>query len=189
MNMVAVLGINLLFLFSEICLNSLVILSFWRSVRLRKNICYFMIFVLSCCDSLAVLTNNPFLAAAILWSTGQLDINFTWPFVALRLANTFCGFSFLALLAMNVDRYLASSYPVFHQKSVSKGRLSILLSVLIAGKVTLAVMFVNDSILSHQECIVIIFAIFIPPIIFANYKLYVAIRKQSINVQTKMSLL
>ena len=188
-NMIIVLGINILFIFAEICLNSLVILSFWRSVRLRKKICYLMILVLSCCDALAVLTNNPFLAAAMFWSNGQFDINFTWPFVALRLANTFCGFSLLALLVMNVDQYLAKSYPVFHQKSVSKGRLSILLSILIVGKVALAVMFVNDSILSQQEYIVIIFVMFIPPILFVNYKLYIAIRKQSIIVQTKMSLL
>ena len=188
-NLMIVLGVNILFLLSEICLNSLIILSFWRSVRLQKRICYFMILVLSCCDSLAILTNNPLMAAAMLWSTGHLDINFTWPFVALRLANTFCGFSLLALLVMNVDRYLATSYPVFHQKSVSKGRLSILLSILVVGKVTLAVVFVNDSILSQQECIVFIFAIFIPPMLFVNYKLYVAIRKQSTVVQTKIPLL
>jgi hypothetical protein len=52
------IAVNEFFFFSGICLNSLVILTFWRSVQLRKKLCYFMIMVLSCCDLLAVLTNS-----------------------------------------------------------------------------------------------------------------------------------
>ena len=58
-NLISILVVNILFFCSGICLNSLVIVSFWRSVQLRKKLCYFMIMVLSSCDLLVVLTNHP----------------------------------------------------------------------------------------------------------------------------------
>jgi membrane-anchored glycerophosphoryl diester phosphodiesterase (GDPDase) len=61
-NLIFIFAVNLVFFLSGICLNSLVILSFRRSVQLRKKLCYFMIMVLSCCDLLTVLTNNPLMA-------------------------------------------------------------------------------------------------------------------------------
>ena len=71
-NLIFIFAVNVFFFFSGICLNSLVILSFWRSVQLRKKLCYFMIMVLSCCDLLAVLTNNP-LMALISMADGKVD--------------------------------------------------------------------------------------------------------------------
>ena len=66
--------LNIFFFLSGICLNSLVIISFWRSALLRKKLCYFMIMVLSCLDLLVVLTNHPLLATvAILWMTRDLN--------------------------------------------------------------------------------------------------------------------
>ena len=66
------------FFFSGVFLNSVVIISFWRSVQLRKKLCYFMIMVLSCCDLLAVLTNNSSIAViAMLHLTDILDLNAT----------------------------------------------------------------------------------------------------------------
>ena len=40
-------------------LNSLVIISFWWSLKLQKKLCHFMIMILSSCDLLVVLTNHP----------------------------------------------------------------------------------------------------------------------------------
>ena len=57
-NRIFIFVVNILFFVSGIFLNSLVIVSFWRSVQLRKELCYFMIMVLSCCDLLTVLTNH-----------------------------------------------------------------------------------------------------------------------------------
>ncbi len=123
-NLILIFALNVFFLFSGICLNFLVIISFWRCVQLRTKLCYFMIMVLSCCDLLAVLTNNPFLAViAMLWLTQKLDTDSTWPHIYLRLTNVFLAISLLALLVMNFDRYLATSYPIFHRTSVTKGRL------------------------------------------------------------------
>ena len=61
-NLIFIFVVNILFFFSGICLNSLVMVGFWRSVQLRKKLCHFTIMVLSCCDLLAVLTSHPFTA-------------------------------------------------------------------------------------------------------------------------------
>ena len=120
-NLIFIFAVNIFFFFSGICLNSLVILSFWRSVQLRKKLCYFMIMVLSCCDLLTVLTNNPLMALiSMSWLTGKLDGNARWPHISLRSTIIFLDFSFFALLVMNFDRYLATSYPIFHRTSVTK---------------------------------------------------------------------
>ena len=181
-NLIFIFAVNVFFFFSGICLNSLVILSFWRSVNLRKKLCYFMIMVLSCCDLLAVLTNDPLMAfISMSWLTGELDVNARWPHISLSWTNTFLGFSLFALLVMNFDRYLATSYPIFHRTSVTKGRLLTLLAILIIVEITLRVMSVNDFVISYQVHLLIISILLIPAMLFINYKLFLVVRKSSKN--------
>ena len=68
-NLKLIFVVNILFFFAGVCLNSLVIVSFWRSVQLRKKLCYFIIMVLSCCDLLVVLTDHPISLRAVLVMT------------------------------------------------------------------------------------------------------------------------
>ena len=146
-NLIFIFAVNILFFFSGISLNSLVIISFWRSTQLRKKLCYFMIMVLSCCDLLAVLTNHVLLPLiTVLLLTGKFSVYPSWVNISLRLSSTFPGFSLLALLVMNFDRYLATSYPFFHRTSITKRRLVTLLLILIILEVTLALIYVNDFI-------------------------------------------
>ena len=181
-NLIFIFAVNVFFFFSGICLNSLVILSFCRSVQLRKKLCYFMIMVLSCCDLLAVLTNNPLIAFIMMsWVTGKLDVNTRWPHISLRSTNIFLGFSFFAHLVMNFDRYLATFYPIFHRTSVTKGRLLTLLATLIIVEITLKVFSVNDFVISYQVHILILCILLIPPMLFINYKLFLVVRKSRRN--------
>ena len=180
-NLIFIFAVNIFFFFSGICLNSLVILSLWRSVQLRKKLCYFMIMVLSCCDLLAVLTNNPLMAlTAMLRLTGKLDVNTRWPHISLISTGTFLVFSLFALLVMNFDRYLATSYPIFHRTSVTKRRLLTLLAILNIIEVILEVMSANDFI-SYQVHTVILFILVIPAMLFINYKLFLVVRKSRKN--------
>ena len=140
-NQMFIFVFNVFFFFSGVCLNSLVIISFWRSVQLRKKLCYFMIMVLSCCDLLAVLTNNPWRTAlGILLMTGKLDANATWPDPVAKATVIFHAFSVLALLVMSFDRYLATSYPLFHRTCVTKGRLLTFLAILMMFEVCSAML-------------------------------------------------
>ena len=103
-NLIFIFVLNVFFFFSGVCLNSVVIISFWRAVQLRKKLCYFMTMVLSCCDLLTVLTNNPFIAVvAMLRLTEMLDLNATWPHLVPVFVSAFQGFSLLALLVMSFD--------------------------------------------------------------------------------------
>ena len=181
-NLIFIFALNVFFFFSGICLNSLVILSFWRSVQLRKKLCYFMIMVLSCCDLVAVLTSSPLMALiAMSLLTGKLDGNARWPYISLSWTNTFLGFSSFALLVMNFDRYLATSYPIFHRTSVTKGRLLTLLAILIIVEITLRVMSVKDFVISYQVHAIVRCILFIPTMLFINYKLLLVVRKSRRN--------
>jgi hypothetical protein len=138
--------------------------------------------VLSCCDLLAVLTNNPLMALiTISWLTGKLDGNARWPYISLRSTGTFLGFSLFALLVMNFDRYLATSYPIFHRTSVTKGRLLTLLAILIIVEITLGVMSVNQFVIANQVHIIIRCIFLIPAILFINFKLFQVVRKSRKN--------
>ena len=181
-NLIFIFAVNVFFFFSGICLNSLVILSFWRSVQLRKKLCYSMIMVLSCCDLLTVLTNNPLMAlTTMLYLTGKLRVHPRWAHISLRATGIFFGFSFFALLVMNFDRYLATSYPIFHRTSVTKRRLLTLLAILIILEITLGVMSVNDFVFPSKVHIIILCILLIPAMLFINYKLFLVVRKSRKN--------
>ena len=179
------IAVNEFFFFSGICLNSLVILTFWRSVQLRKKLCYFMIMVLSCCDLLAVLTNSrsidgPYHDVMVDGKVG-CKCKIRWLYISLKSTCISLDFSLFALLVMNFDRYLAISYPIFHRTSVTKGRPLTLLATLIIVDVIMKVMTVNDFVISYQEHILILCILLIPPMLFINYKLFLVVRKSRKN--------
>ena len=143
-----------------------------------------MIMVLSCCDLLSVLTSSlPTALVALLWLTGKLDVIARWPLLVLRLAVTFQLFSLLALLVMNFDRYLATSYPIKHRTLVTKKRLLTLLATLVIIEVSLAAISTNNSVISFQMHVLIFFVPVTPPMLFINYKLIWVIRKSRRNTE------
>jgi uncharacterized membrane protein len=105
----------------------------------------------------------------MLWLTGKLDGNARWPHISLSSTRIFLVFSFFALLVMNFDRYLATSYPIFHRTSVTKGRLLTLLAIMVIVEITLAVMYAYDFVISYQVHILILFVLLIPAMLFINY--------------------
>ena len=181
-NLIVIFILNVLFFFSGICLNSLVIVTFWRTAQLRKKLCYFMIMVLSCCDLLVVLTNHPLTAVIVMFClTGKINEYHRWLYISLSLSNVFVTFSLLALLVMNFDRYLATYYPIFHRTSVTKRRLLTLLAIPIVVEVILALMSINEFVFLHYVFVLISFIIISPPMIFFNYKLFTIARKSRRN--------
>ena len=167
-NFILISLVNLFFFFSGERLNFLVLLSFWRSVQLPKKLCYFMIMVLTCCDLLVVLTNNPLL--------GKLNVNARWPHLSRRLTVIFVVSSWFAVLMMSFDRYLATLYPIFHRVSETKGRLLTLFLALVINEVTGAAMSANEPIISFKFH-AMLFCILAIPTLFVNYKLLVVVRK------------
>ena len=179
-NLIFIFVLNVLFFVSGICLNSLVMLSFWRSTHLRKKLCYFMIMVLSCCDLLAVLSGNPLTALiAMLWLTEKLFEYPSWAGILFILSSLSNGFSLFALLVMNFDRYLATYYPIFHRTSVTKGKLLTLLAILSILEILLKLL--SETVISNQAHVLIVAIFFCTPKIFINYKLFIIARKSRRN--------
>ena len=177
-NLIFILAVNLLFFFSGICLNSLVVVSFWRSVQQRKKLCYFTIMILSCCDLLVALTNHPLTALlAMLWLTKKMNACPEWLLISVHLPYMLSFSSPLALLVMSVDRYLATHYPLFHRTSVTKGKLLTFFAFLFFIQITVTIMSINDLVIPYQVGLLILGIIFISPMIFINYKLFTVTRK------------
>jgi hypothetical protein len=141
--------------------------------------------LLSCCDLLAVLTSHPLTALyAILFMTGKLDAYTGWVVISTKFSAVFLGFSLFALLVMNLNRYLATSYPIFHRTSVTKGKLLTLLAILITVDVTLVLISFNDFVIPFQVALLIFIIIIIPPMLFVNYKLFTVARKPTSCLQS-----
>jgi hypothetical protein len=117
----------------------------------------------------------------MLFLTEKWDIYYGLPVIFRRYTSVFVGFSLLALLVMNFDRYLATYYPIFHRTSVMKGRLLTLLAILITMDVTLVLISFNDFVIPFQVALLIFSILLTPPMLFINYKLFTIARKSRIN--------
>ena len=188
-NLIFIFAVNVLFFCSGICLNSLVIISFWRSSLLRKKLCYFMIMILSCCDLLVVLTCHPLVALdAMFGLTGKVNASSRLSGIPFKMVAIFVGFSFLALLVMNFDRYLATYYPIYHRTSVTKGKLLGLHGILSILMVSFSMLTANNIILSYQGGIPIFLGILFPPMLFINSKLFIIAKKNRRNNATSTEI-
>ena len=121
--------LNVSFMVVGIILNSLVIISIWRSSQLRKKLCYFMILVLSCFDLASVVISHPLLISlTILWPMQiyPKELRITWIYTSIA----FGGFSLFALLIFTIERFLGVMSPIFHRTSITKKRLLYLLAFL-----------------------------------------------------------
>ena len=157
-----------------IYLNSVVIISLWRSSQLRKKLCYFMILVLSCVDLIVVTVAHPTL---ILWTifwyrttSLQQENKFMWQNI---LGIALAGFSMFALLTLSVERFLALKYPFFHQTAVTKRRLMLLLAFLMIMLVSLSplVHFVGTVFRNMFVTVFLVLIFFV--FIYLNYKMFI----------------
>ncbi len=120
---------NGLFFIIGIFLNSIVIVALLKSNEHLKSLCSFMILVLTCFDLATVVVCHPLIiTSAYIWSTGDYDYKTIYHRVK-KYSNILVHFSFMALLVMNIDRFLAVSYPFFHKQNVTRRRLMALLGV------------------------------------------------------------
>ena len=169
--------VNIIFTFSGIVLNTLVIASFWKSSQLRKKLCHFMILVLSCFDLVAGVTNHPgILLCLIFWLREDYDLLLKMR-IYLYFANAFLAFSSIALLVMSIERYLGAYYPTFHRASVSRRRLLTLFPILLIPPAVMYIIYSYGLIVSGAMLLLIFMALYLLPFMFFNYKLLTLARK------------
>ena len=114
--------INIIFMVAGIFLNSVVIISLWRS-QLQKKLCYFMILVLSCSDLAVVTITHPFVIVSTTYFSSQGGINEIHRLTQKSIFFVVYGTSLIALFMLNVERFLALTCPFFHHASVTKTKL------------------------------------------------------------------
>ena len=155
-------------------LNSVVIISLWRSSQLRKKLCYFTILVLSCVDLIAVAVGHP---VQILWTTfwsmetlHQQESKFI---SANIMVIVLAGSSMFALLTLSVERFLALKYPFFHETGVTKKRLMLLLAFLMIMSVSLSLLvhFAGKTFRNIFVTVLLVFFCFV--FIYLNYKMFI----------------
>ena len=178
-NAVLLCLLNASFMVIGIILNSVVIISLWRSSQLRKKLCYFMIIVLSCFDLAIVTIVQPLLMlSTILWSMKiyHAEIQNTRFFTCLLLE----GFSMFALLTLNIERFLALTRPFFHQTIVTKGKLTLFLALPIIIIVALSLLCVIYS--KARVYLPVIIAVYLLSfwfvLAFLNYKMLVIVKSK-----------
>ena len=173
-NGVALCVVNIFFFFFGTFLNVVVALSIWKSSQLRKKLCYFMIFVLSCSDLLVVLVLHPLLIYwYTIWYLDDLSV-FSERFqVFFYIGSTLYGFSMIGLLTMTLERYLGLVYPIFHKTSVTKKRLAVFL-VATQGFAFLfeTVAFTFEIFAITKPYTLVFIAVFAFVVIAMNYKMF-----------------
>ena len=164
--------VNIIFTFSGIVLNTLVIVSFWKSSQLRKKLCHFTIMVLSCFDLVAVVTNHSAtLFYLIAWLSDDYDLLVNSS-LYVDFVTIFYVYSFFALLLMSFERYLGAYYPIFHRRSVTRRRLLTLLAILLIFFTSLYVISTNDMIIARHVVILVFIVVSSPPLLYMNFKLF-----------------
>ena len=169
--------LNLIFFFSGVVLNTLVIVTILKSTQLRKKLCNFMIMVLSCCDLLTVVACS---SISLTLSTIKLTKNddlYAKASQYRQLTYLPCGLSLLTLMVMCIERYPGIYHPIFHKTSVTKRRLLTLLAIFIILTSPLTIILRDDFVISREVVGVIVMVIFLPPFVFINYKLFKISRK------------
>ena len=159
--------LNASFMIAGTVLNSVVIISLWKSSQLRKKLCYFMILVLSSFDLALVIIVQPLLIlSTILWSKKiyHAEIERMRIYTSALLE----GFSTFALLTLNIERCLALSRPFFHQTAVTKGKLLFFqaLQVIIVISLMLLSFLVDGLIIATVYLLSFLFALAV-----LNYKM------------------
>ena len=171
---------NAAFMIAGIFLNSVVITSLWRTPQLRKKLCYFMILLLSCVDLAVVAIMHPIqISSTISVALGKFTR--TQEVTRFYIAYTINGLSMFALLVLTIERFLALTYPYFHQTAITKRRLIFLLVAFVAISVPLLSLSHTDvkMLLSLLSVITIPFLLLL--LIHLNYKMFIVARSKRDN--------
>ena len=156
-----------------IFLNSVVIISLWRSRQLRKQLCYFMILVLSCFDLAVVSITHPFLITSTIYYSLQ-NVNEMLEDVRATVSLILCGLSLSTLFMLNVERFLAITSPFFHQRSLTKAKFvcfQAFMTFLMVGLSSL--ISVNTQTVIAANIIITIFtSLLLFLFVYANCKMY-----------------
>ena len=165
-----------------IFLNSVVIISLWRTSQLRKKLCYFTIFVLSCFDLSVVIINHPIImASAIATMAYGVHDEFFANLDEYDIIISVAEFAMLALLTLNIERFLALAYPFFHERIVTKERLIYFLALLQFLTIVPMTLTFHDRILPRENVMIGFLTFLMSLFVYLNYRTFMIARSKRKN--------
>ena len=164
-----------------IFLNSVVIISLWRTSQLRKKLCYFTIFVLSCFDLSAVIINHPITmaSAVVTMAYGVYDELFVD--VTEYIFALVAEFAMLALLTLNIERFLALAYPFFHERMVTRERLILFLALVQFLAILVTTLTFKNYVLTKNMLITIAMSFCLSLFAYLNYTTFMIAKSKRKN--------
>ena len=85
--------------------------------------------------------------------------------------------SLLALLVMNLDRYLAICHPLYHKANITKHKLLSIFGITLFLYTILHTFYIDEMVYSVTVQGIIFLCLYMPPMLFVNYKLFKISRK------------
>ena len=168
-NTVILCALNVIFAFIGLFLNFVVIMSLAHS-KLRKKLCYFMIFILACFDLAVVVVFHPLIIFETIYRWLTMDCFYS---IEVSFVEHLFVFSLTALLTMTLERYLALAYPYFHESSVTKSRMIAVFMLLQLPFGIPYFAFLTKSQETYLEpCLLAPVAAVFIVIVFLNYKIF-----------------
>ncbi len=131
-----------------------------------------MILILSCFDLAAVTINHPVLIlSTISWSMKTLheEITIIWSCIF----NPIAGFSMISLLTLNIERFLALTYPFFHQTAVTKKRLVLFQAFWMIIILSLSPLVYVYEVIIRNILITVFVLVLLFLFIYLNYKIFI----------------
>ena len=166
---------NGIFMLTGIFLNSIVILCFWRSSKLRNRLDYFMIVVLACFDLAAVIVTHPLIMLSTMaWRFQKYEI---FHRINPDISRIFYALSLSSLLTMNIERYVALTYPFFHQRFVTRWRVLTLFSAFEVLCVVQYILCYRGLVLPTEVAPASLLAVQFFLSFFLNYKVFMIARR------------
>jgi hypothetical protein len=115
-------ALNIILTISAIFLNSLTVITYWKSPQLRRKSSYFLIMLLSVNDLLVGILGNANHALTLALTLNGNSKCVRYILVDL-LAFPTAAISFTTLFTLNVERYLSIVYPIYYRTKVTKSKL------------------------------------------------------------------
>ena len=171
-NVVALFSLNLLFLVFGSFLNAAVLFCFWKSSHLRKKLCHFTILVLSFIDLVCVIFIHPMIIlSTVSWHFENSAVREKLDNLK-HIKSSLYALSFYALMTMNLERYIAIKYPIYHRTSMTKAKLMLVFATLFLFAVTLRVLS-GTGLIPAQLPSSITFTVILAIMLLINFKMYI----------------
>ena len=129
---------------------------------------HLVMIILSMLDLAAVVIKSPIIMIyQIFWLNEKHDFLKRLD-IYNHFGNIFVGSSLVALIVMNVERYLGVCYPLFHHTSVTRSRLLMLLVILSILHAAIVIFSTDDFLITFPMVIAIFMVIFFPPLLHVH---------------------